>query len=101
LILAVYKELNDVVDGLLKRADIDVNAANERKNTALIVAASRGHRAIVDKLRKVPDIDFAATDKDGATAMKRAMQAGHPMIATILMLSAAGRNAPIAFAIEE
>ena len=84
--LATYLEQEGVVSQLLNVMETDVNAANDRGNTALIIAASLGYGWIVEQLRQVVGIDFDATNDRGDTAQIRATKKGHFAIAQVLKL---------------
>jgi ankyrin repeat protein len=67
----------------LLQAGADVDARNRPGQTALMVAAHRGHRAVVEALVEA-GADLDATAKYTLTALMLAIVAGHADVARIL-----------------
>ncbi|KAJ6119040.1 hypothetical protein N7471_012991 [Penicillium samsonianum] len=55
----------------------DINLKNHMGDTALSLAACRGHLAIINLLLEVDELDVTATNKFGDTALCKAARFGH------------------------
>lgn len=82
--LAAYYGHVAVLELLLSRSDIDVNANNEHGLTPLHVAAHQGHSRIVTSLLNSQSCDIDAADFHGLTALHHAAARGHATIIDIL-----------------
>ena len=72
------------VTALLAAAGIDVNAANGRGDTALMLAASGGHTETVTALLAAPGVKLNVAATDGTTALALAEGRGHVETASLL-----------------
>ena len=77
----------DTVKTLLSTSGADVNAKDERGNTALIEAARSGHNDVVQTLL-VAKADVRVKNDEGKTALKLAVEGGHDE--TVRLLKQAG-----------
>ena len=66
-----------VVQRLLKKDDIEVNAANNSGDNPLLVAAYYGHLAVVQRLLEEEGIEVNAANNNGTTPLLVAAQEGH------------------------
>lgn len=68
---AILHNREDIVDILLKRSDLFINAVNEKdyNRTALILAVRLGHVNIVASLLEHDDININQSDSSGITAL--------------------------------
>jgi ankyrin repeat protein len=66
-----------VVEALLKRPNIEVNARDKHKNTPLHLAAEWGRGAVVPLLLGHPDIEVNARDRFNDTPLHRAARMGY------------------------
>jgi hypothetical protein len=73
------------VQELLKKPEINVNAADKHGITPLSNAAYEGHLEIVRELLKKPDIDVNAPSRTGVTPLLSAEDEGHPEIVRLLL----------------
>ena len=73
-----------MVTALLAAPGLDVNAANERGYTALMMAALIGHSDTVTVLLAAPGLDVNAANGRGDTALALAEGHGHVEIASLL-----------------
>jgi ankyrin repeat protein len=78
----------DTVKSLLAAKDVDVNATDEKGNTALIEAARYGHNDVVRALL-IARADSNAKNLEGKTALMYAVQGGHDEVAQLLKQSGA------------
>ena len=75
----------------LVRSGADVDARDRHGQTALMLAAHRGHREIVELLVEAgADLDVAA--KYNLTALMLAIVAGHAAVARVLVRAGANRD---------
>ena len=74
-----------VVQLLIKRVDVDVNAKDKDELTPLLWVAKKGHEAVVRLLSERVDIDVNAKDKYGRTPLSLAAQYGHEAIVQLLI----------------
>lgn len=77
LICAVAENRGAIVERLLYRRELAINAADDIGNTALHVAAERGHTRIVVLLLQRPDIQVNLENHIGWTPLAKAVFAGH------------------------
>ncbi len=77
LMRACYFNHYDLASYLLERR-VEVNATNIRHETALYIAAFRGHTELVDMLIKNYNADVNICDKDGDTALSVACYENKP-----------------------
>ena len=77
----------DTVKNLLTTPNLDVNAKDERGNTALIEASRFGHDDVVQALL-VAKADVKMRNSDGKTALMLASEGGHTQ--TVQLLKQAG-----------
>lgn len=79
LIEAVETSYLGMIDLLLSRDDIDVNARapGRQSRTALVLATENGHVDVVEKLLARADIDINKPDGAGCTALSRAVRHAH------------------------
>ena len=90
LICFAKKGCNREVAGCLD-AGANVNAKNEKKRTALMMAAKYGHKSMVRLLLgKGAEVD--AIDEAGMTALMLAAQCGHSHIVQMLYVAGANIN---------
>jgi ankyrin repeat protein len=82
--LAAEKEHASIVELLLSKDGVDVNAQDEY-NTALHDAAAKGHKEIVELLLSKDGVDVNAQNKYKYTALHKAASKGHKEIVTILL----------------
>ncbi|CAD7972066.1 unnamed protein product [Amoebophrya sp. A120] len=80
-----FGELEDVKQTLVENPDKTihrhlVNAQNEKKQTALMMAASNGHADIVDLLLQIDGIDLTLQNEEGSTALHWAAFMGRKQI---------------------
>lgn len=76
----------DHIVDLLLRHGIDVNSANNKGQTPLMIAAATGASHLVDHfLTKYPTIDINMKDKNGNTALMLAACGGHDEVVSILL----------------
>ena len=69
---------------LLKRGDVNPNAANHAGETPLSTAACDGYWGVVKKLLERPDINPNMANRAGETARSQALKSGHHAIAKLL-----------------
>ena len=77
LICAVAQNHIAIAEQLLRRREIDVNAADDIQNTALHIAAERGHTRMVELLLLHPEIEVNLKNRLGWTPLSKAAFAGH------------------------
>lgn len=77
LICAVAENRIVIADQLLRRREIEINAADEIQNTALHVAAERGHTRMVELLLQRPEVQINLKNHLGWTPLSKAAFAGH------------------------
>ncbi len=93
LIEATENDNTEIIEVLLKEG-ADINATNEDGQTALVIAAEKGHIETVQVLLTTPGINIdAANNKDGSTALMFAAQNGHTNIVNTLIDKGADVNA--------
>jgi len=80
----------DTVRALLASPNVDVNAVDERGNTALIEAARFGHDDVVTALL-IAKADVKVKNNEGKTALMLAAENGHDESVRILTQAGAGR----------
>jgi len=85
LICAVAENHIAIVDQLLRRPEIDVNAADEIQNTALHVAAERNRTRIVELLLRHPETQVNLKNYMGWTPLSKAAFAGHIQVVRLLL----------------
>lgn len=66
-----------IVECLLRRREIEINAADDIQNTALHIAAKRGHARMVELLLQHPDVQINLKNNMGWTPLSKAAFAGH------------------------
>jgi len=74
-----------IIERLLRRREIEVNAADEIQNTALHIAAARGHTETVRLLLQHPDIQVNLRDYMGWTPLSKAAFGGHLEVVRLLL----------------
>ncbi len=77
LICTVAESRIAIVEQLLRRHEIEINAADDIQNTALHIAAERGHTQVVELLLQRPEIQANAKNHMGWTPLAKAAFAGH------------------------
>ncbi len=92
LVVAVERNLPEVVGIFCRDARVDVNFVNEHGVTPLIHACTAGFRQVVHELLLHPEIDVDATDASKATALLRACRHNYVDIVIILLQSGANVN---------
>lgn len=85
LICAVAENRSAIVEQLLRRRELDVNAADEIQNTALHIAAERGHTPMVELLLQHPAIQINRKNHMGWTPLSKAAFAGHGAVVRRLL----------------
>ena len=70
----------EIVEKLLKNADVNVNMGQNWGFTPLYVAAEAGHGEIVDLLLRHQDLKVKKASKDGVTPLQIAKLEGHEEI---------------------
>ena len=85
LICAAAANDRAIAEEVLRRPETDVNAADVIENTALHVAAERGHTGIVEGLLARPDIQVDLQNDLGWTALTKAAFAGHDEVVRRLL----------------
>jgi hypothetical protein len=81
-----------LVEAALECTHTNLDAPNAEGQTALIIAAGRGHVQVARALADA-GADLDATDANGHTAWQVATAAGHAAVATVLQAKAAERAA--------
>ena len=74
-----------VVQLLIERGDIDINAKDEDGWTPLMSAAKNGHEAVVQLLIERDNCDIHAEDKDGWTPLIWAAKNGYEAVVRLLI----------------
>jgi len=74
---SVSNQYESIVLRLLQHPNIDVNARDNLRNTALHISAERGYERIVGLLLKHPKIEINAKDQLGWTALTKATFNGY------------------------
>jgi ankyrin repeat protein len=77
LICAVAENRIVIVEQLLRRPEIEINAADDIQNTALHIAAERGHTRMVELLLKRPEVQINLKNHMGWTSLSKAAFAGN------------------------
>jgi serine/threonine-protein phosphatase 6 regulatory ankyrin repeat subunit B len=77
LICAAAANGVEIAEPLLERRDLDVNAADDKGDTALHVASDRGHTRIVELLLARPDIQINLRNQLGWSPLTKASFGGH------------------------
>ena len=85
LICAVAESRVAIVEQLLGRPGIDVNAADDIQNTALHIAAERGHIRMAELLLERPDVQINLRNYMGWTPLSKAAFAGHVKVVRLLL----------------
>ncbi len=67
----------DIIEAFIGTIGVNVDAADERGRTALILAARYGHTDTVNALAGTHNANVEAVDHDGWTALMRAARYGH------------------------
>lgn len=85
-----------IVRILLER-NVDVNIADDCKETALSVASDNGHDAVVQLLLQTDGIDVNSKDRKGQNALSHALLRNHASTAQLLFTAGAidGRETSI------
>ena len=78
-----------VLRALLHHGSCDSNVVDEIGNTALILAANKGHYDCLEFLIRQVGLDIDHSNKQGQTALIRASMKGHVRIIQLLLLSGA------------
>jgi ankyrin repeat protein len=89
-IAAEYGDL-EIVQALLAKRGIDVNAANIYSETPLMLASFRGHLDVVEALLAAPGINVNAANVSDYTSLHDAARAGRNEVVRVL-LAAPGIN---------
>jgi ankyrin repeat protein len=76
LMMACLSNAEKILEMLLRRKNIDINAQDKFGMTALMYACLYGYPTIVDQLLKRKDIDKNIVDERGRTAAKIAEERG-------------------------
>jgi ankyrin repeat protein len=87
----VSKNNEEAVD-LFVKAGVDVNAVNEKGQTALMLAAEKGHVRMLQTLAKLKAPSLNHADKSGNTALMTAARQGRENIVHVLIESGANMN---------
>ena len=77
---------------LFIKAGIDLDAKNDKGQTAFLIASEKGHANILHKLLKLNASLMNQFDKSGNTALMTAASQGHETIVTLLLDSGADIN---------
>jgi len=77
LICAVAENRVTIVEQMLRRREIEINAADDIQNTALHIAAERGHTRVVELLLQRPEIQINLKNHMGWTPLSKAAFANH------------------------
>lgn len=85
LMIAVWKNHENIVKLLLSTPGINVNITNNEGKTALMRAASWTHENLVKLLLQVPNININAQDKHGITALLEAVLEENESIVKMLL----------------
>ena len=85
LVIESYFGHDRVVEYLLARTDVQVNARGQYGRTALIGAASIGHEAVIKLLLDHKEVEVNAQDEEGNTALIRAAEEDHDTIVKHLL----------------
>ena len=76
LICAVAENRIAIAERLLRRRELEINAADEIQNTALHIAAERGHTRMVELLLQHPGVQINLKNHLGWTPLSKAAFAG-------------------------
>jgi len=85
LICAVAEKRIAIAEQLLRRREIEINAADDIQNTALHIAAERGHTRMVELLLQRPEILVNLKNRMGWTPLSKAVFAGHVDVVRLLL----------------
>jgi ankyrin repeat protein len=85
LLEAVQSGLDDDVWLFLTRQDIEVNAENEHKESALYHATANGRMDIIQMLISRADTNINSRDRYGRTPLWRAIENEHTVVAKLLL----------------
>ncbi|KAL2843948.1 ankyrin repeat-containing domain protein [Aspergillus pseudoustus] len=67
------------------RREVDVNARDSDKRTALSIAAEKGYTAVVQLLLQTADVDANSQDCYGCTPLLKAAECGHGSVVRLLL----------------
>ena len=76
LMVAIWKNYEELVDLLLAQPGIEVNAEDQNKDTALYYTCYIGNVAILSKLLDVPGLQMNKKNVRGRTPIMRAIRSG-------------------------
>ena len=76
LMVAIWKNYEELVDLLLAQPGIEVNAEDQNKDTALYYICYIGNVAILSKLLDVPGLQMNKKNVRGRTPIMRAIRSG-------------------------
>jgi ankyrin repeat protein len=77
LLCAVSEDRVAIAEQLLRRPELDINAADDIQNTALHIAAERGHTGMIELLLQRPEIEINLKNRLGWTPLSKAAFADH------------------------
>ncbi len=90
--LAEVSKNNEEAVDLFIKAGINQNSANDKGQTALIIASEKGLVNIIEELVKLRGSSLNQCDKSGNTALMMAIRSGHEQAARMLVESGADVN---------